>query len=273
MRQFDQIPECDDDIYLAEGVLTLPELQTFIQHDLPASKVEKVETDAEVRSGEDVRTQLRAVMGRRLARTGKLTEAREYFDNDSQKVLDDYAQLLRKANDAHESKPVRADSFWKAANLIADKGDSIFDYALPVTMAERSSGRTVEPGEYPETTMKYGEREKLVPPVTEKEQARLKQSMSPALHRHYSIYLAADLGWRAALLLPDNDDHTVDVLNRAGSWLKNRDEKAADRFYQAMERRCPKTDIGKQAIKHHWFVPVEDTSDENSPEPSPTPGG
>lgn len=105
--------------------------------------------------------------------------------------------------------------------------------------------------------------EPAVPPVTEKERARLKQNIGTTLHRSHSIYVAADLGWRAAALMPDDDDHTAEVLNTAGSWLKNRDEKAADRFYQAIERRCSKTALGREAIKRHWFVPIpSSTTDE-----------
>ena len=59
--------------------------------------------------------------------------------------------------------------------------------------------------------------------------------------------------------MPDNDEQTAVVLNTSGSWLKKGDDKAADRFYQAIERRCPKTEIGKEAIKRHWFV---ETSEE-----------
>ena len=52
------------------------------------------------------------------------------------------------------------------------------------------------------------------------------------------------------------------LLNTAGSWLKIGDSDAADRFYQAIERRCPKTNIGKEAIKRHWFVPIVEAEDE-----------
>jgi len=54
---------------------------------------------------------------------------------------------------------------------------------------------------------------------------------------HYR-YLAADLGWEAAHLLPNNSDETARVLRLAGTWLKTRDPKAADQFYKALVRRC-----------------------------------
>jgi hypothetical protein len=275
LKQFSEVNGSDDDMYLAEGVLTVPELTSFIEHQIPESaEPEKKQISYERYPNPDERAALRAVVGRRLARAGKLAQARPYFADDDQKVLDQYADLLKSANDAHANKAGRAEAFWKAANLVSDKGEALFDYGLPAEMAERLSGRTIELGEYPETTMSYGKPEKLTPPVTEKERARLRETSKPALRRRYSIYLAADLGWRAAALLPDNDEHTAEVLNTAGSWLKNRDEKAADRFYQAIERRCSKTELGKEAVKRHWFVELpEKVSDTESPETTPTPGG
>ena len=78
------------------------------------------------------------------------------------------------------------------------------------------------------------------------------------IHTDSSLYVAADLAWRAAALLPDNEERTARILNTAGSWLKYKDDGAADRFYQAIERRCANTDIGREAIAKHWFLDRED---------------
>jgi hypothetical protein len=118
----------------------------------------------------------------------------------------------------------------------------------------------VETGPIPVIAMKYTSRDKSVPPVSKAEQDRLKKHAAPSIRRYYSLYLAADLGWRAAALLPDNDEKTAELLNTTGNWLKGRDDGAADRFYQAIERRCPKTELGRKAIKRHWFVPVDEES-------------
>ena len=87
------------------------------------------------------------------------------------------------------------------------------------------------------------------------------------MHHYHADYVAADLAWRAVQLMPDNDEQTAKVLNTAGSWLKKNDDKGADRFYQAIERRCPRTEIGKEAIKQHWFVETPDTQDESNDAP------
>jgi hypothetical protein len=40
-----------------------------------------------------------------------------------------------------------------------------------------------------------------VPPVSKTERERLKNNAGPAIKRNYYIYLAADLGWKAPMLL------------------------------------------------------------------------
>jgi hypothetical protein len=266
-KLFLRIEKSDDAEYVAEAVMTLPELNSFIETELPEKpKVAQPPNEVPV---ENKRETFRAIVGRRLVRAGKFADAREYLPEDAQHTLEEYAELLKSGNDPHAAKAARSEALWKAANLISEKGEALFDYALPSAMAERMSGRAVEEGSYPETTITFGKPEKLLPPVTEKERARLKENSLPALHRRYSNYVAADLGWKSAALLPDNDEQTARLLNTAGSWLKNRDEKAADRFYQAIERRCARTEIGKQAIKKHWFVETSENAENSEPSPEP----
>ena len=74
----------------------------------------------------------------------------------------------------------------------------------------------------------------------------------PEKRFHYR-YIAADLAWEAANLLPDQTERTAEVLWKAGSWLKDRDPKAADRFYKALVKRCETTALGREASRVKWF--------------------
>jgi hypothetical protein len=76
--------------------------------------------------------------------------------------------------------------------------------------------------------------------------------VQPALRFHYR-YRAAELAWQAAALMPDNNEETAQVLWEAGSWLKDRDPRAAGRFYKALVRRCGQTALGKDADQRRWF--------------------
>jgi len=273
-KLFLKVRNCDDAVYLAEGVLTLPELKKFVE-ELP-EKEKSDQENAEYDSQQDERRIFRQIIGRRLMRAGKFAEARAYFDPDEQKAIDEYVDLLKKGNDGRAPKASRADALWKAAKLIADhEGHALFDYALPAAMAGRLTGRDVQTPEvaFSAAKISYAEPIKFVPPVTEAEKKRLKSSIVPAVHHYHADYVAADLAWRSAQLMLDNDEQTAKVLNTAGSWLKKNDDKGADRFYQAIEHRCPKTEIGQEAIKRHWFVETPDTQDESNvaPEEESTP--
>jgi hypothetical protein len=59
---------------------------------------------------------------------------------------------------------------------------------------------------------------------------------------------------KAAALLPDNSEEIADVVNTAGLWVKDRDEKTGNRYMEMIERRCAKTKIGQADIAKHWFV-------------------
>ena len=91
----------------------------------------------------------------------------------------------------------------------------------------------------------------LTLPPTRDELARYEAAgVEPEARFHYRD-LAADLAWEAAELMPDNTDETANVLNTAGRWPN--DVKVADRFYKALVNRCRKTTLGQAADNKRWF--------------------
>jgi hypothetical protein len=263
-----------DAFYLADGVLTIDELKTFLEKEGP--KLPKVrdypwepadEQTAKEEAGKpepvwhfyyynDPQKNLRGILASRLIRAGRYAEARPYLEMEAQGFLDELVAKLDQAKAKGASKAQQAEALWEAALLIREHGSDLADYFDPVTMAERTNGRTVDTSDSSVIAFVYEKPVKIVPPVSSGELQRLKKNAVPQLRRYYSTYLAADLGWRSAALMPDNDEKTAERLNQAGTWLKIGDDKAADRFIQAIERRCTKTEIGKQVLKKHWFVPV-----------------
>jgi hypothetical protein len=90
--------------------------------------------------------------------------------------------------------------------------------------------------------------------TTKPELQRLtKNKISPDVRFHYRV-IAGALAMRAAGFLEDNSAELADVVNTAGLWVKDRDEKTGDRYYQVLEKRCAQTEIGRAAIAKHWFV-------------------
>ena len=93
----------------------------------------------------------------------------------------------------------------------------------------------------------------VLKPSKEELQRLAKTKTSPDLRFHYRV-VAGALAIRAADLLEDNSEELADVINTAGQWVKDRDEKIGDRYFQILKARAPKTKIGRLAVAKHWFV-------------------
>lgn len=276
-----------DAYYIADAVLTIDELKRFLDDEIEAwekARAKKKEVEAEPgkepenapaadESPEYLKIgweesfppheQLSQILACRYFRAGRYAEARPYLHERGQQALDSYIAAVDRAKQPKASKAEQSAAYLEAAEIMREDGDALADFFDPLSIAVRLSGRLIDTGEYPVIAIKYGDRDKQILPISKGEKDRLKKNTVADVRRRYSLYLAADLGWRAAALLPDNEEKTAQLLNRVGSWLKGRDDDAADRFYQAIERRCAKTELGKQAIKRHWFVPVADEEGTN----------
>ena len=261
----------EDAAFVAERILTLSELRQMADKEFPA----KAEDDQPSAKGEekywydraftfDHRIPLRWLLGRRLVRCGQFAEARPYLPLQYRETLDRYADALKRAEMKKAKPENRAQALFDAALIARRNGMELMgtevepDSALSDGMfsaadvrEERLKAEYAKRSYYPTSSIEI---KKVVIPVTEPERKRLvSNKVEPEKRFHYR-YTAADLAWRAAKLLPDNDERTADVLNTAGNWLKNRDDAAADRFLQAIERRCPNTEVGKEVLRTHWFV-------------------
>lgn len=94
----------------------------------------------------------------------------------------------------------------------------------------------------------------MVLPPSKAELRRLHEHpITPDVRYHYRV-IAARHALKAARLMEDNTEELADVLDTAGLWVKERDEKLADRIYSLIEKRCPQTQLGKAVLARHWFV-------------------
>jgi hypothetical protein len=100
------------------------------------------------------------------------------------------------------------------------------------------------------------DRAKIARCTAEERRRATLHKIEPEKRFHYR-YKAADLAWEAALLMPDGTPETADVLCIAGSWIKDKDPKAADRFYKALVNRCRGTSLGEEADRLRWFPKIE----------------
>ena len=240
-----------DASYVAERVLTIEELKSYVDAnwpDLGTSTELSADPDAEARQT------IRELLGRRLCRLNRGTEAGPYFPARLQKP---HAALMRLLTEAwEESRPAaaRAESFFEAARIVESNGAELLGTAVSPDDGCVSywSGEDLSP-HYRLTN----EVSTLMRPTAEETQRYATHKPEPDLRGHY-YYQAASLAWEAAKLMPDNSEATAEVLWTAGSWVKYRNPKFADLFYKTLVHRCRKTKLGAAADAMHWFPRLDE---------------
>ncbi|HYV27277.1 MAG TPA: hypothetical protein VFA77_07070 [Candidatus Eisenbacteria bacterium] len=275
-----------DAAYVAERVLSVDELKTYVDRHWPLASADAQEKEIQEDQSESdravnqetLRNQIRHLLARRLTRLSRGIEAREYFPDEWQQHFDHLAQGLLIGHDESKPDAERAAAFWQAARIAREHG-------LDLLGTEVEPDWRVRHGQYAEPDIgsiraatppierfgdAYSEREqptlKLVT-ASEDERARVARFAADPYRRFHYRYLAADLGWAAAIFMPNNSEDTARVLCTAGSWLKARDPEAADRVYKSLVRRCGKTEIGERADQMRWFPVLDENGNIKQPTP------
>jgi len=247
----------NDAAFVAERVLTTKELKEYVDA-LPETPPPK--------QGEDYNAKLRYLLGRRLVREDHYAEAAPYVSPPYDRVLEKYVKALKDGANEKLSKAERAHAWFTAAWLARYDGmelmgtevapDAFADsgaFEFPDLAKQRRSGF------YQQVSYDKGgnQKEKKVPialKASQKEIQRLTANkIEPDIRFHYRL-IAGALAIKAAALLPDNSEELADVVNQAGLWVKDRDEKTGNRYYSIIERRCAKTKIGQADMTKHWFT-------------------
>lgn len=267
METFLQGELWSDGAFVADRVLTVDELKKYVDAHFPESAIQRspdgiaMEFDA---------SRMRWMLARRLVRLHRFDEARAYFPNKKEREsVGRYAAALKQADDSKLPKPQRAKALFTAAWIARYEG-------LEIMGTEVEPDGFMSEGQFPsgdldterlesvKISLVYDDKKesevqkkkpvKLSIPASAAEKQRITaNSPHPARRFHYR-WVAADLAWRAAALMNDGTEELADVLNTGGAWIKDRDEKGADKFIQAIERRCPHTEIAKAESVKHWFV-------------------
>lgn len=211
-------------------------------------------------------TRLDYLLARRLARARYFKDAEKYMPKDVIPAFKMFTAAYRKGHDAKLPKQVRADALWEAAQIYRLLGMELMGFEEgPDWFVHRGSFESENMAELrlrPEWKPEWIDagsvldEYKPVLTATADEKWRLKH-YAPKIDKRFQYrYLAADLAWKAAALMPDNDPKTAEVLCIAGGWLKLRDPKAADRFYKALVNRNPTVPLAVEAEKKRWFPAV-----------------
>jgi hypothetical protein len=203
------------------------------------------------------------LLGRRLVREDRYNEAAKYLKPPYDKILAEYVKALDAGANEKLPKRERAQAWFKAAWLARYDGMEIMgtegapdgfseggDFEIPDLAKQQQTGFYESADGTDQKTPKHPI---VLKPSKEELQRLSKTKISPDLRFHYRV-IAGALAVHAADLLEDNSEELADVLNTAGLWVKDRDEKIGDRYYQILKARAPKTKIGQLVLAKHWFV-------------------
>jgi hypothetical protein len=247
-------------------VLTADELKKYVDEHCPAAAPKQKADDV---SPPDNNTRMRWMLARRLVRDDRYAEAHGYFPKEQQPVLDRYVAVLKDADDTKLPKLQRARALFTAAWIARHDGMEIMgtevepdgfvsegDFDPGQVDTERTEGARIvtEYDEAKKREVEIRKPVKLFIGVTAEEKQRIEKNRPHPTTRFHYRWVASALAWKAAGLMPDGSEELADVLNCGGNWIKDRDEKGADKFVQAIERRCAKTEIGRATLKKHWFT-------------------
>ncbi len=261
-----------DAAYVGERVLTIEELQAYVDQQWPAgdagqsspatanpSEPPHPETDGVTPpppgelAPELLRERIRYLLGRRLTRLSRGAEAAPYFPPAYRPRQQALLQALDTGRDPALSADARAASLFAAAQIARHEGMELFgtecapdwhytggNFEFELTPQDRATNTTTRA---------------LIPSADELRRYAA-SGPDPNTRFHYR-YQAAFLAYEAAGLMPDNSPATALVLCTAGSWLKARDPQTADIFYKALVRRCRKTALGAEADRKRWFPELD----------------
>ncbi|HEY1173051.1 MAG TPA: hypothetical protein VGH19_16910 [Verrucomicrobiae bacterium] len=241
-----------DAAYVAERVLTLEELKKYVDRNWSDNqRKEKKETEV---IEFDASGSIRSLLARRLCRENRLKEAAAYYPEEQAQQHQERTKWLAIGRDAKRPAKERAKALWEAAKITRAHGLELLgtevepdwaiywgNFEVGVSVSDRWQQRT-------NVVLKTGKEEL---------QRAAQAEVAPNARWHYR-YLAADLGWQAAQLMPDQAPETARMLYDAGGWLKGNDPKSANRFYRALVLRCNKTELGALAEKLRWFPPLDE---------------
>ncbi|MBI2876620.1 MAG: hypothetical protein HYY20_07040 [Candidatus Tectomicrobia bacterium] len=235
----------------------LPEhIQLALEREGSAAKSQGAARDSgqpEELAPDPLAAKIRYLLARRLARIGRWKEARNYYPPELQSRFDAYVGGMQAGRDRKLSAQKRASALWEAARIARHEGMELLGTELD------PDWRALYEGNYQFealSSVRGGPGRARIVQSSQDECDRLRRHLHPQKRFHYR-YTAAALAWEAAALMPDQSEATARVLCIAGSWLKARDPKAADRFYKLLVKRCGRTELGRQADRLRWFPVIQ----------------
>jgi hypothetical protein len=265
-----------DAAYVAERVLTVDELRAYVDRTWSAELA--AQNPEEPRDVDDLgnfwETQyagiapppdgraaydVRYLLGRRLARAGRLAEARPYLPEELQPYLDDLARSLAAGRDAGRPAAERSRALFRAACLTRYQGMELLGTEVDPDWHLFDGGFGVLPFVVGRSDPKTHQH--LLP--TADERRRVERSQAVPVKRFHYRYQGMDLALEAAKLLPPGEERAR-LLATAGNWVEGKDPRGARPLYDAIQSCCANTEIARRSRKAHAITNVQDACPEDT---------
>lgn len=257
--------------YVAECVMSVDELKAFVDAEVKGPHVRKRGYLEWAEPGDtiDLNEEIRVLLGRRLCRAGRWTEAKPYMRPGMAAQIDAYLGHLDLARDTTKDSRTRADAYWQAALLIRAHGRELLycdfgprhtAWLWTPTGAVRGWVENNWPRCRAEPSQTYPWNPLTGPGTDERRRIEAWLAENPAPGNRHNVlmkYRAFDLGMKAVELLPDNDPSGGMILQHVGSELMYLDPPFANKAYKLLATRFKETPFGKYAAEKHWFMLAE----------------
>jgi hypothetical protein len=246
-----------DAAYVAEKVLEVEELREYVDEnpDLGANA-----------EGKD----LRYLLARRLARNGLSIGTAVYFPAQYRPLYEAYLDHLRISENLDNTEGRRAQALMEAARIARHQGMELFGTEVEpdwTVVGGSWQGEEVSAVRYgnaasgPDWAYDWQpvgtslQPSDVLNPILQEERERALAHLPFPNQRYHYRYQASALAWKAAEMLPDDSEETALILWEAGSWMKIRDPRYADKFYKALVLRNPTIPLAREADLRRWFPP------------------
>ncbi len=212
-----------DVAHIAERVLTVDELKTFVDAHA-GGEAPHPAGDADIVLINDPQAQLRALLARRLVRTGRFEDALAYFPAAADPPVRDWVRSYAQAMHDTTARWWAVDraKAWFDASAIAR------EHGMEIMAMEGPPDRFVVDGNY---ACCVGQAKLEGPFITEGEKTRFAASVAQPDKRYHYRYVAVLDASRAADLLPPRSQAFAAVLCSATGFVLNQDRAAATVLY------------------------------------------
>lgn len=221
-----------DTAYIAERVLTLDELKSFVALHPVTTVPEKAQWH--YFGDTAVEVLLHHLTARRLMRAGEYQQAQDYFVDPELKQLAKRYQDYAEAAASSWTDNAKAEALFEQAKLAREHGLELLSFELA-----------------PDYQVFYGQFEPYefdtkAPTLPLAELQRVKSSASTYSNRFHYRQLAAELSAEAAQLVPHNSQAFAATLCHSTKWLLIRQPELAQGYYQQYLQQGPYVSWGAE---------------------------